>query len=75
MAGDPHFTLLLLGLGLRTFSCAPPAIPNVKKIIRSVTLEQALQVARRVMTFDSDKEITNYLRVETRRVLPEAFGG
>ncbi len=74
MAGDPQFTLLLLGLGLRIFSCAPPAIPNVKKIIRSVTLEQALQVARRVMSFDSDKEITNFLRVETRRVLPEAFG-
>jgi phosphotransferase system enzyme I (PtsI) len=74
MAGDPHFTLLLLGLGLRIFSCAPPAIPNVKKIIRSVTMDQARQVARRVMSFDSDKEVTNFLRVETRRVLPEAFG-
>ncbi len=74
MAGDVQFTLLLLGLGLRTFSCAPPAIPNLKKIIRSVTLEQALQVARRVMSFDSDKEILSFLRVETRRVLPEAYG-
>jgi hypothetical protein len=33
-------------------------------------MEQALQVARRVMSFDSDKEIINFLRVETRRVLP-----
>ena len=73
MAGDPQFTMLLLGLGLRTFSCAPPAIPEIKKIIRSVTMEQALQVARRVMSFDSDKEITNFLRVETRRVLPGAL--
>jgi phosphotransferase system enzyme I (PtsI) len=74
MAGDPHFTLLLLGLGLRIFSCAPPAIPNVKKIVRSVTMDQARQVARRVMSFDTDKEVTNFLRVETRRILPEAFG-
>jgi phosphotransferase system enzyme I (PtsI) len=73
MAGDPQFTLLLLGLGLRTFSIAPPAIPEIKKVIRSVTMEQALQVARRVMSFDSDKEVINYLRVETRRVLPEAY--
>jgi phosphotransferase system enzyme I (PtsI) len=72
MAGDPHYTLLLLGLGLRTFSVSPPAIPEIKKIVRSVTLDQALQVARRVMTFDSDKEITNYLRAETRKLLPEA---
>ena len=73
MAGDPQFTLLLLGLGLRTFSVAPPAIPEIKKVIRSVTMEQALQVARRVMSFDSDKEVINYLRVETRRILPEAY--
>jgi hypothetical protein len=37
-------------------------------------MDQARQVARRVMSFDSDKEVTNFLRVETRRVLPEAFG-
>ncbi|MCE5280431.1 MAG: phosphoenolpyruvate--protein phosphotransferase [Planctomycetaceae bacterium] len=73
MAGDPQYTLLLLGLGLRCFSSSPPAIPEVKKIIRSVTLEQAAEVARRVMSFDSDKEIINYLRVETRRVLPEMY--
>ena len=73
MAGDPQFTLLLLGMGLRTFSVAPPAIPEIKKVIRSVTMEQALQVARRVMSFDSDKEVVNYLRVETRRILPEAY--
>jgi phosphotransferase system enzyme I (PtsI) len=73
MAGDPLFTALLLGLGLRTFSCTPPAIPEIKKVIRSVTMEQALEVARRVMNFDSDKEIMNYLRMETHKLLPEAY--
>lgn len=71
MAGDPLYTLLLLGMGLRTFSCAPPAIPEIKKIIRSVTLQQAFQVSQRVMMFDSDKETRNYLRAETRKILPE----
>lgn len=75
MAGDREFTLLLLGLGLRVFSCAPPAIPEIKKMVRSVTMEQALQVARRVMSFDSDKEITSFLRAETRNILPEAYTG
>ncbi|MGC9453959.1 MAG: phosphoenolpyruvate--protein phosphotransferase [Phycisphaerae bacterium] len=73
MAGDPVYTMLLLGLGLRSFSCSPPAIPEIKKIIRSVTMEQALKVAQRVLSFDSDKEVVNYLRTETRRVLPEAL--
>ena len=74
MAGDPEYTLLLLGMGLRVFSCSPPAIPEIKKVIRSVTMEQALRVARRVLSFDSDKEVINFLRVETRKVLPEAYG-
>ena len=73
MAGDPEYTLLLLGLGLRTFSCAPTAIPEIKKIIRSVTMEKAAEVARRVMSFSSEKETINYVRAETRKVLPEAY--
>lgn len=73
MAGDPVYTMLLLGLGLRSFSCSPPAIPEIKKIIRSVTMEQSLKVAQRVLSFDSDKEVVNFLRTETRRVLPEAL--
>jgi len=73
MAADPIFTMLLLGLGLRVFSCAPPAIPGIKKVIRSTTMEQSLQVARRVMGFSSDSETLNFLRVETRRVMPEEY--
>ena len=72
MAGDPMFVLLLLGLGLRIFSCAPPVIPEIKKVIRSVTLDHALGVAHKVMGFHSDIETNNYLRAELRNVLPEA---
>ena len=73
MGGDPLYTLLLLGLGLRTFSCSPPVIPEVKKVIRSVTMEHARQVARRIMSFDSDKETVNFLRAELRKVMPEGL--
>jgi len=73
MAGDPMYTLLLLGLGLRTFSCAPPAIPEIKKVIRSITMEQAFAVGRRVAKFETETETISFLRVETRRIVPEAF--
>ncbi len=74
IAGDPQFTVLLLGLGLRRFSCTPSAIPEIKKVVRSVTMQQSLEVARHVNRLDSDKEITNYLRTITRQVLPEVYG-
>jgi phosphotransferase system enzyme I (PtsI) len=73
MAGEPLYTLLLLGLGLTTFSMNAPDIPEVKKIIRSTTIEHARQVARRVMSFDSERQVMHYLRDETRKIDPEAF--
>ena len=73
MAGDPLYTLLLLGLGLNTFSMNGPDIPEVKKIIRSTTLENARQVARKVMSFDSERQVMHFLREETRKFIPEAF--
>jgi phosphotransferase system enzyme I (PtsI) len=73
MAGDPLYTLLLLGLGLNIFSMNGPDVPEVKKIIRSTTIEHARTVARRVMSFDSERQVMHFLREETRKILPEAF--
>jgi phosphotransferase system enzyme I (PtsI) len=73
MAGEPLYTLLLLGLGLTTFSMNGPDVPEVKKIIRSTTMEHARHVARRVMSFDSERQVMHYMRDETRKIDPEAF--
>jgi phosphotransferase system enzyme I (PtsI) len=73
MAGDPLYTLLLLGLGLTTFSMNGPDVPEVKKIIRSTTMEHAKNVARRVMGFDSERQVMHFLREETRKIIPEVF--
>jgi phosphotransferase system enzyme I (PtsI) len=73
MAGDPLYTLLLLGLGLTVFSMSGPDIPEVKKIIRSTTSEHARNVARRVMGFDSERQVIHFLRQETRKIIPEVF--
>jgi phosphotransferase system enzyme I (PtsI) len=73
MAGEPLYTLVLLGLGLTNFSMNGPDIPEVKKIIRSVTTEHARNVARKVMSFDSERQVMHFLREETRKIIPEAF--
>jgi phosphotransferase system enzyme I (PtsI) len=73
MAGDPLYTLLLLGLGLNTFSMNGPDVPEVKKIIRSTTMENARHVARKVMSFDSERQVMHFLREETRKFIPEAY--
>lgn len=73
MASDPEFIMLLLGMGTRVLSLAPPMIPEVKKIIRSVTIEECNQLSRKVATMDSHRQIKNYLRDATTRILPETF--
>lgn len=73
MAGEPLYTLLLLGLGLTTFSMNGPDIPEVKKVIRSTTAKHAREVARRVMSFDSERHVIHYLQQELRQILPDTY--
>jgi phosphotransferase system enzyme I (PtsI) len=74
MSGDPIYTLLLVGMGIRQLSATPHNIPEVKKIIRSVTLDEAQEVAREVMCLETARDVNNYLREKTRRILPEVVG-
>jgi phosphotransferase system enzyme I (PtsI) len=74
MSGDPIYTLLLLGLGLRQFSVTPQNIPEVKKIVRSITIEEANVVAQEAMRQETARDVNNYLREQTRRILPEVVG-
>ena len=73
MAGEPLYTLLLMGMGLNVFSMNGPDVPEVKKVIRSTTTEHARQVARKVLSFDSERQVMHYLREETRKIIPEVF--
>lgn len=71
MSGNPRYTMLLLGLGLRSLSVTPAAVPEIKRICRSVTLEQCEQVARRVRTLESARDVKAYLTEELTRVFPD----
>ncbi len=73
MASEPEHIMLLLGMGVRTISLTPPMIPEIKQIVRSVTLEDCNNLARKILGMNSDRQISNYLRDATRRILPEAF--
>lgn len=73
MASEPEQVMLLLGMGVRTFSLAPPMIPEIKQIIRSVTIEQCNTLARKVLGMNSERQISNFLNNAVRKVLPEAF--
>jgi phosphotransferase system enzyme I (PtsI) len=49
IAGDPRFTALLIGLGIRELSMAPGSIPRVKQRVRSIDTVAASRRARAIM--------------------------
>ena len=71
MSGEPIYTMLLLGLGLRQLSVTPHNIPEIKKIIRSVSIPESVQIAQEVLLMETARDVNNYLREQTRRILPE----
>ena len=74
-AGEIEFTMLLIGLGLRSLSVTPSLIPTVKRVVRSVDVTMCERVARKVGSFDSERQVAAYLRDQTRAIIPEVFGG
>ncbi len=73
MSGDPLYTMLLLGLGIRHLSVTPHHIPEIKRVIRAVAVEESVAIAREAMRLETARDVNNYLREQTRRVLPSAF--
>ena len=71
MAGDPMATILLLGLGLDEFSVVGTVLPEVKKIIRSVSYEEAQRVALRVLELETEDEIKAYLGSVMKEKFPD----
>ena len=74
MSGNSIYTLLLLGLGLRQLSVPPSAIPEIKKVCRSVTVGQCEAVAGHVLTLENARDIKSFLKEELKKVLPEMVG-
>ena len=57
IAGDPAYTELLVGLGLRELSVAPGAILEVKDAIRKVNVARAETLAREALEAGSVAEV------------------
>ncbi|MGI6415729.1 MAG: phosphoenolpyruvate--protein phosphotransferase [Thermoguttaceae bacterium] len=71
MSSSTVYTMLLLGLGLRRLSVTPGAIPEIKKICRSVTIASCREVARRALAMENARDIKSFLKGELKKWVPE----
>jgi len=71
MAGNPLATILLVGLGLDELSVVPAVLPEIKRIIRSIRYTEAVNVAERVISMQSEEEIKSYLKQLMNQKFPD----
>jgi phosphotransferase system enzyme I (PtsI) len=62
MAGRPLHAPLLLGLGLNELSMNPQAIPQVKRMIRSISLAESKKMVKKILNLRTAREVFEVLR-------------
>lgn len=63
-ASDPMGALLLIGLGVRCLSCAPGAILEQRKLIRSIDVAEVTRVAEALLEAETGNEIRERFMAE-----------
>ncbi|REJ72862.1 MAG: phosphoenolpyruvate--protein phosphotransferase [Planctomycetota bacterium] len=71
MSSDPKFVPLLVGMGLRQLSTTPLAIPEVKEVVRSLTIPQAEEILGRALEFELARDVEVFLRGELKKICPD----
>ncbi len=61
MAADPLMVPVLVGLGLRSFSMNPQAVPVVRSLIRQLSFREAGQIARQAAKLVTARDVEEYL--------------
>ncbi len=72
-AAELDFAVLLIGLGVRTLSVGSYSIPQVKRLVRSVSAEECARIARRALSLESPSDVTAYVRERVRKAMPGVF--
>lgn len=66
LAGDPGAAILLMAMGYDVLSMSSTNLPRVKSVIRAITLEQAEELLRNVMTLPDARSIASRVEVALR---------
>jgi phosphotransferase system enzyme I (PtsI) len=71
MAGEPSLALILVGMGLDEFSVSMAAVPEIKKVIRSVRLAEARELADEILGYTNAQAIKTKCKKLLLKIAPE----
>lgn len=64
ISSDPAASLILLGMGIDELSMAPTFIPLIKRMIRSVKMDDAKKLVEKILHLETAVEIKNIITTE-----------
>ncbi len=70
MAGQPRAFLLLLGMGLRSFSMSPAFIPSVKELASHFELGQCRDLLAHTLKMKTTANVKRYMSEQLNRIAP-----
>jgi phosphoenolpyruvate-protein phosphotransferase (PTS system enzyme I) len=71
MGGEPLYAMLLMGLGLRNLSMPPHQLPEIKRVIRGISAEDARAVAAEALRQETSEAVVRLLEESLHRALPD----
>ncbi|MCX7983219.1 MAG: phosphoenolpyruvate--protein phosphotransferase [Syntrophales bacterium] len=73
MAGEPLYTMILLGLDLDELSMNPLAIPKMKMLIQQSSRAEARRIVQRILRMTSAEEVRKYVTDYMLKHYPERW--
>ena len=73
MASDPTLAVILLGLGLDSFSMSPSSIPVIKRALRRIRFSDAQDLARQALRLSTGQEVEEFMVTELTRLVPDMY--
>ncbi len=70
IAGDPLAVPILVGMGVDELSVSPILVPEVKSIIRHLTMKEAQDIANKCLSMNSAKEVHDFLIYHLKKEFP-----
>lgn len=71
MAGQPRAFVLLLGMGLRSFSMSPSFVPSIKELAGHVNQKLAEDVLTHALTLKTTSQVKRYMAEQMRKLAPD----
>lgn len=73
MASDPTLAMVLMGLGVDTFSMSPVSIPQIKRAIRSCHMSDLEEFAKEALRLSTGQEVEEFMTNALLSKVPDFY--